>query len=199
MILSLRAYAAHRKHAGLPGGTDGAVRRAIKEGRLSKRVLTGDGKIRSARAADLEWLASTKADMVPLTGPTAPRIKSRMKTARNDKKARQRRARTTETDEADARIDPEPVNELGAARARREAAAADMAEIEVAEKRGELVLSKDVEARLADYILKCRARLLGIPGRLREASPHLAANDIDAVEVLIHEALEELAHGGSTT
>lgn len=183
MILSRRAYAAHRKRKGLPGGTDGAVRRAIKDGRLSKRVLTPDGRIKSAKAADAEWLASTKADMVPLGGPTAPKMR-RSPTAPSPTKI--------VAAEADSPTGPQ-VNDLAVARARREAAQARMAELELARQEGELVLAKDVEARLADVFLRCRTKLLGVPTRAREQDPTLTDQQIKLVDELIHEACEELA------
>lgn len=72
MSLAIRAYARHRAAAGLPGATHSAVRAAIKAGRLTAKSVTKAGKIRSAKAADAEWAATTKSEMVPLTGPTAP-------------------------------------------------------------------------------------------------------------------------------
>ncbi len=170
MSLGIREYARHRKAAGLPGGTSRAVEVAIKSGRLAKS-LTKDGKIRSAKAADLEWAAATHADMVPLTGPTAPA--------------------SSTAPPADA--EAPPVNELAAARTRREASRAELAEIQLAEKRGELVRVRDVEARLADVFLRCRTQLMGIPSRLREQDPTLSPRQVQLVDSLIRETLKELA------
>lgn len=167
-VMSQAAYARHRAKRGLPGATPGAVAAAIRWGRLAKS-LTDDRprQIRSAKAADAEWAAATNADRVPLTGPTAPA-----------------------TGDASA-----PVNELAAARARREAAAAELAEIDLAERRGSLVRAHDLEARLADVFLRSRTRLLGLPSRLREQDPTLTAAQLELVEALLVEALEELAGG----
>lgn len=174
--MGLREYARHRKAAGLPGGALNAVQVAIRNGRIPASALTKDGKkIRSAKAADAAWLASTKADMVPLTGPTAPA--SSQPTA----------------------VEPPPVNDLAVARARRESAAAGIREIELEEMRGELLRAKDVEGRLADVFLRCRTRLLTIPSRLREQDPTVAAAQLRLVEALIVEALEELAGQGEAT
>lgn len=169
--LSLRAYARHRAAAGLPGGTEGAVRLAIKSGRLAKAVNVA-GKIKSAMAADAEWLASTKAEMVPLTGPTAPA-----------------------STRADVEAAPPPVNDLAVARVRRERVNADLAEIELGRARGELVLARDVEARFADVFLRCRTKLLGVVVRAREADPTLTEVQLRLVDTLLREALEELAGG----
>ena len=53
--LSIRAYAAHRKAMGLPGGSKYAVERAIKSKRISRNHR---GKINPA-VADIEWAANT--------------------------------------------------------------------------------------------------------------------------------------------
>lgn len=169
-MMGLRKYARHRELKGLPGGTLRAVQVAISSGRLSTS-LTSDGKrIRSAAKADAEWLSMTRADMVPLTGPTAP---------------------ASEPD------DDAPVSGFASARARREAAVAALAEIELAEKRGELVRARDMEAHMADVFLRCRTKLLGIPLRLRQQDPTLGTPQLALVEALLVEALEELA-GGTT-
>lgn len=166
--MGLRKYARHRERLGLDGGTLRAVQVAIKTGRLSGS-LTTNKRIKTAKGADVEWAASTKADMVPLTGPTAPK-----------------------NGHANG-ASPPPVNELAGARARREGVNADLAEIELAEKRGELVLARDVEARVADAFLRCRTRLLGTTVRAREADPTITEAQHRLYETLLREALEELA------
>lgn len=55
MALSRRAYAAHRKAKGLPGGSESAVRKAISSGRIS----IGAGDLIDAEVADAEWAAVT--------------------------------------------------------------------------------------------------------------------------------------------
>lgn len=67
--MSLRQYAATRKERRLPGGTHGAVRKAIASGRLSKSVRV-DGKGRpliDSKVADSEW--STKTDPTQARAP----------------------------------------------------------------------------------------------------------------------------------
>jgi hypothetical protein len=157
--ISLRAYARHREAAKLAGGTLRAVQVAIRDGRLSRSV-TPDGKITSAAAADAEWKATTHADRVPLTGPTAA---------------------------------GELVPELGESRARREAAEAALAEIELAEKRAELVLAGDVEARLVNVFSHCKKKLLAVPSQVRQRDPALTVEQIDLIEAVIREALDDLA------
>lgn len=175
--MGLRQYARHRERLGLDGATLRAVQVAIRDGRLSTSLTADRKKIRSAKAADAEWAASTHADRVPLTGPTAPAAAAPASPAGDGEEA--------------------PVNELGAARARHAAAQAELAEIELARKRGELMPARNVEARLADVFLRCRMRLLAVPARLRQQDPSLGADQLRLVEGLIVEALEELAGGGA--
>lgn len=173
--LGIRAYARHRAAAKLSGGSDYSVRQAIKAGRLTVRggSLTRDRKrIRDAAAADVEWAATTKSEMVPLTGPTAPASSAPVASA-----------------------EPPPTNDLAAARARREAVNADLAEIELGRARGELVLARDVEARFADVFLRCRTKLLGVVVRAREADPTLTETQFKLLDALLREALEDLSGG----
>lgn len=163
--ISLRAYALHRKAAGLTGTTLRAVQEAIVAGRLA-RSLTRGKKIRSAAAADAEWGASTKAEHVPLTGPAASMPSGAQQPA---------------------------VNGLAAARTRREAAQAAIREMELAERQGELVPAKDVELHLANLFAQCRTRLLSIPARARQRDPSLSGPQLMILEALLREALEGLA------
>lgn len=178
-VMGLREYARHRARLGLPGATHVAVRDAIRSGRLVASLTADRKKVRSAKAADVEWAASTKEDRVPLSGPTAPAA-----------------APPAVPGASEAAAAP-PVNELALARARREAAGADLAEIELAEKRGELVRARDIEARLADVFLRCRTRIMGVAARLREQDPTFSGTQLQLVEELLREALEELAGGAA--
>lgn len=157
--VGIRAYARHRKAAGLAGGTHRAVQVAIKEGRL-KKSLTPDGKIADVDLADMEWAATTHVDRIPLTGPTAAGT---------------------------------PPPDLQESRARREAAEAALAEIELAEKRGELVLAGDVESKLVNVFAHCKTKLLAVAARARQRDPALSGPQVALFEALIREALEDLA------
>ncbi len=157
--ISLRAYARHRKQAGLAGGTLNAVQVAIKSGRLAKS-LTADGRIASAAAADAEWSATTHVDRIPITGPTAAGV---------------------------------PPPDLQESRARREAAEAALAEIELMEKRRELVPAKDVESKLVNVFAHCKTKLLGVAARARQRDPGLTGPQIELFEALIRECLDDLA------
>jgi phage terminase Nu1 subunit (DNA packaging protein) len=159
--LSARAYAKHRRcdHK--------AVTQAIAIGRLTKSVkrLAGGKYSIDPKRADLEWEASTYADRVPLTGPTAPRG-----------------------------LAGEPPD-LKEARARLETAKAQLAEMDLAERRGELVLAREVEARLVGVFSSCKTKLLGVPSRVRQQDPGLTKPQVELIEATIREALEELADG----
>jgi phage terminase Nu1 subunit (DNA packaging protein) len=161
--LSLRAYARHRKERGLPGTTLYAVQAARDSGRLGG-ALDRSGRIISAEAADAAWLASTNADMVPTSGLTAPA--------------------------AAHAAAPSPLAE---ARARQATAGATLAELELAEKRGQLVRIDDVEARWADIVTIARTKLMGLPARARLRDRTLTAKQVAMLDALVREALEELA------
>jgi len=174
--MGLREYARHRGRLGLPGTSHVAVRDAIKSGRL-KASLTADGKkVISAAAADAEWLATTKEDRVPITGPTA--------------RARKQPA------EAEP-VDAPPPNALAAARVRHETARAAIAEMEQRRLEGELVPLDEIRAEVVQRYTTVRTRLLGVPSRLKQRAPHLSATDVRMVDDLIREVLEELADGAA--
>lgn len=156
--LSLRAYARHRKEAGLPGGSLASVQDAIAAGRLRKSI-TKDRRISSAAAADAEWAATTKADRVPLTGPAATGA----------------------------------APEYAESRARREAAEAALAEIELDEKRGELVRAREVDARLVGEYARAKTKILAVPSKARQRDPAFTAEQLALLGALLREVLDDLA------
>jgi len=160
MTISQRAYARHR------GCDPKAVRVAIAEGRLPPAVLSPDGKkILSAELADAAWAASTHADMVPGSGPTAPAAIATAAAA----------------------------HPLAEHRARHAAAAATIAELELAEKRGQLVRVEDVEATWSDVVIILRTKLLGLAARARVRDPSIPKKYVTLIDTLVREALTELA------
>jgi phage terminase Nu1 subunit (DNA packaging protein) len=160
--LSQRAYAKHR------GCALRAVQQAIEAGRLTRSVVrTDDGKyLIDPKRADIEWAASTYADRVPLTGPTAPT--------------------------RGAPDDEDPVS-LMQARNRLELAKAQLAEMDLAERRGEILDAHEVEARMVGVFSSCKTKLLGIPSRVRQEDPTLTKAQIAILELSIRAALEDLA------
>lgn len=165
--MGLREYARHRKERGLTGTTHRAVQVAIRDGRLVHAIVAG--KIDSA-LADAEWSDTTLEDRVPLTGPTA-----------------------SFSDDDDGEL-PAGLPSLKESRARREAAEAALAEIELAEKRAELVLAADVEAKLVGVFSGCKTKLLAVASRARQRDPALSGAQVELFENLIREALTDLAN-----
>jgi phage terminase Nu1 subunit (DNA packaging protein) len=80
-----------------------------------------------------------------------------------------------------------------AARARREAALADIAEIDRDERRGELVSVEEARADVIDAFTVVKTRILGVSSRVAQRMPHLAAEVVPVLDALLREALEELA------
>lgn len=166
--MGLREYARHREELGLAGGTHRAVQVAIRDGRLVK-ALMANGKI-NAVVADAEWAAVTMSDRIPITGPTSVDVE----------------------DDDDL---PFGIPSMKESRARREAAEAALAEIELAEKRGELVLARDVESKLVNTFAQCKTKLLGVAARARQGDPDLTDTQVELFEQLIRDALDDLARG----
>lgn len=77
---------------------------------------------------------------------------------------------------------------LDASRARREAAMAELAELELARQRGDLVRVADVERQLAARIIGLREALLAIPDRIGPAATGLTAAEVS------RELRKELEH-----
>ena len=161
--LSVRAYARHR------GCAPTAVDQAIRAGRLVLSIVrdeAGHPKIADPALADREWKASTRADMVPLSGPTAPRT---------------------------SRVDGGDTPSLAVARARLDEAKAALAELDLAERQGELVSVAEIDSRLVGLFRRCMTRILGVPSRARQQDPALTAAQIVLIDSLLREALDELA------
>ncbi len=71
MGMSIRAYARSRRARGLSGGSDAAVRKAIRMGRITR---SPDGTMDEARA-DREWAARTLPNpAVPILPPKEQRL-----------------------------------------------------------------------------------------------------------------------------
>ena len=159
---------AYATHRGCAWST---VDNAIKAGRLSASVVPGKGrrKLIDPVRADAEWKASTLSDRVPLTGPTAPKGRAR----------------------------DEDAPSLAEARARLDAARAELAEMDLSERRGELVPASEVEARLVSVFASCRTKLLGAPSRVRQQDPTLTRDQVAIIETVIREALEGLAEAAA--
>ena len=176
----MRAYARHR------GCSHPAVLNAIKSGRLRDSVR--DGKIVDVALADREWARNTVLAEAPVY-------------VREREAAREVAATRAPADAAQPAplpADVPPAAELSSNEAARIKTywQARQAELDYRQEAGELVPAGDVRARLGDVFRTCRTKLLGLPGRLRQALPHLTHADQEVAENLVREALEDLAAGG---
>jgi hypothetical protein len=152
------------------GCTEGAVRRAVRDGRISLI----DGKIDPV-AADAQWARNTRVragsratDDVNLSGSgnTGGRIAG---------------------DDDD---DEDSATGYWKSRARRERAEAELAELKLAEMQGQLVRADDWSAALAKRAAAFREGLLQIPSRL---SAQLAAESDQArIHTLIEDELRQV-------
>lgn len=164
--LSLRAYAAHRRAQGLPGGSLQAVQRAVR----AERITVVDGRIPDPEAADREWAANTDHSRAP------GYVKD---WADPDE--------DLETDD-----DPDaPSLARESARLKREQRIA--AELKNRREAGELVKAADVEAEVAETFSTVRTRVLGVTAKLKQRRPHLQIDDLAELDELLREALAALA------
>lgn len=167
--LSVAAYA---KRCGV---THRAIQKAIEVGRLSKSLVRVKGK---AKIADPDLADRELAE----TGrPRADREESSAMLAGDD-------AATVANYYVSRAL-------REAAMARKEAALADMAELDVLERKGELVPVADARAQVVDKFTVVKTKILSVPSRLAQRLPHVSADDVRVIEDLIREALEELSDG----
>jgi hypothetical protein len=154
------------------GCTEGAVRRAVRDGRISLI----DGKIDPV-AADAQWARNTRVragsrstDDANLQAPAGP---------------------------ARGRADEEGDDGYWASKARREKAEADLAELKLAEQRSELVRAADVRAAQARRLAALRESLLQLPARLAPvlAAEADAARCHDTLQAELHALLEQMTEG----
>lgn len=75
-------------------------------------------------------------------------------------------------------------------------AKAELAAMELAAKRGQLIDVAKARADVGDKFAKVRTLLLGVPSRLAQRDRSIPKKHLDLVEELIRDALTELADGG---
>lgn len=138
-LLTQAEYARARKARGLPGGSREAVRKAVDEKRIS---VFGPDKLVDQQLADSQWERNTRARFSPQASGEAPG--PGVSPPQSD------------LAHAGAAMPTEPAVELSAkavapdtgysgARARREIAEAEKAEVESAKLRGAMVMRQDVD------------------------------------------------------
>lgn len=190
--LSLTAYAKRR------GVSAVAVSKAVAAGRLSASVVRderGAPKIGDVDLADREWSANTRTRIdhpppAPVRTPDA------------------QRRRPQAAPEPSSALDPYRVGlddvpdyntsraKREAAAARRESATADLTELDLAERRGELVGAGAARAEVIERFTIVKTRILGVPTRVAQRLPHVAVEVVPVLDELLREALEELADDG---
>lgn len=141
------------EYARLRGCTEGAVRRAVRD----QRITLTDGKVDPV-AADAQWARNTRV-----------RAGSRS----TDDANMQPSGDSTPASRDDSQ-------DYWAAKSKREAAEAEIAELKLAELRGDLVRANDVRTAWAKQIVALRETLLQLPARvvpLLVADPAAAAMD----------------------
>jgi phage terminase Nu1 subunit (DNA packaging protein) len=89
---------------------------------------------------------------------------------------------------------------LAAARTRREAAQAELRELELARRKSELIPKAEFDAhltrvgeRLRELFAECRDKLGAIPHRARQQDPSLTRVQVSMLESMVREALDDLA------
>jgi hypothetical protein len=166
---SLRSYAKHR------GVSVEAVSKAVTTGRLRASVTIVDGapKIADVELADQEWAANTRSRA---DHPSSPSPK---------------KAERVSIEVAPDYHESRALRESHAAR--REAALADLAEIDLGERRAELVPADDARSYMINKFTVVKTRMLGVPSLMAQRLPDLAEQIVPVLESLVREVLEELA------
>jgi phage terminase Nu1 subunit (DNA packaging protein) len=158
-----------RAYAKRRGVSAEAVSKAITVGRLDKSVtrIGGAPKIADPELADREWDANTQQRVdQPAPAPRDPPEYIAHRTARE-----------------------------GAA-ARKELALAEIAELELAERKGEFIRIEDARRDVMEKFTVVRTHLLGVVPLFAARFPELAGDEmITVLDELIRGALEELADG----
>lgn len=183
--ITLTAYASRR------GVSPKAVSKAVAAGRLSASVTRdqhGSPKIADPDLADREWEANTRA-RVEYATPAAEQPAAAPGTRHP-------------APHAAAAVSPELATYYAhrsareGAAARREAVQAEMAELVLAERRGQMIPIDQARRDVMERYTTVKTRLLGLPRRLAQQLPHLATEVVPVVDALLREALEELASDG---
>lgn len=167
-LTTMRAYAAHR------GVNASSVLRAIRSGRLSRSIVRdvkGLPRIADVDLADQEWAANTDLSRAP--GYVKARADGR---------------------EFDPGAPDDTAMSLSAASALLQAWKGKLAELEYRRRTADLVDAREIEEKIVEMITRCRAKLLGLPSRMKARVPRLTTADLLKIDSLILVTLEELAN-----
>jgi len=155
-LMTQAQYAEHRKCSRV------AVHKAVKE----KRISLIDGKIDPA-VADIQWAANTRA-----RAPSSPAASA----ASSGRAPGPAPVAGSDGDVLDLADNPD---DYWVSRGRREAAEAELAELKLAEQRGQLIQVKAVETVWSSALAGMREHLLQVRSRLGP----LLANESDTFKV----------------
>jgi P27 family predicted phage terminase small subunit len=181
--MSLQAYGKRR------GVSHEAVRKAVEVGRLAASVVmvAGKPKIADPELADREWAAHTRPRVdrpdlgaAGVSGAVVAEGAAAGAVAGGQGEISYNEARRLREIEL-----------WREARVRRESG-----ELELAKRRGELVDVAEARAAVIEEYSVVKTRLLGLPARVKQRLPHVAAEDVRVIDELVREALEELAGDG---
>lgn len=98
--------------------------------------------------------------------------------------------------EAAALLDRDGTPPLAVSQARREAARAGLAELELEQRKGSLVTVEESRQVMTDKFSAVRTRLLGLPAKIKQRLPHVAVEDVRVIDEIVRAALEVLADDG---
>lgn len=142
-LLTQAEYARSRKSRTLSGGSREAVRKAVDEKRIS---VFGPDKLIDQQLADAQWERNTRARLSPQASANCEALQTSFVSAGGDLSLPPV-VETSPVPSAGTSSSKPAATETGyaVARARREEAEAEKAEIETAKLRGSLVMREDIE------------------------------------------------------
>lgn len=210
--ISLTDYAKRR------GVSTVSVSKAVARGRLSAsvgRTDRGQPTIVDADLADREWLANTRPRILSRTPPRlpdpplveekpgqvaadAPNLRQRTPSPKQsgDENSSKLVVDAGASPAADTVPDYHVSHAIReAAAARREAAQAEIAELDLAERKGELVEVEEARSAMISKFTIVRTLILGVPSRAAQRMPMVATELVPVLDELLREALSELADG----
>lgn len=173
-LMTVRQYAVHR------GVADNAVRQAIDDGRLSRSysvTSAGNGKKMysiDSEAADLEW----------------PRTDEEIRRSEAMKKIVKPGPRPSAPDEPG-------VPSYAESRAKKEAALAALAEIQLLEKQGKVADTVEIAKQWNAIGSTVRTKVLGIPSKFMQRVSGITPEQYAELEAIVRDTLVDLSNEGS--
>jgi phage terminase Nu1 subunit (DNA packaging protein) len=141
--------------------------------------------------------AATRPPKEPTATKARPKITDAQREARSANAAKATEGRkaavAARRAAAAAAVTDAGIPPLVMSEARLMAAKAEIAELDAAQRRGELIAVDKARADVDDLISTARTKILGVPSRLAQRDRTVTKKQIDLVEELLREALTELA------